>query len=166
MKTIEKTLKDKVQEAVSAVSDPEIPVLSIVDLGIVQHIDVKGTEVVVTMTPTFVGCPAIDYMKNQILEAVNALPEVTKASVIVDLESKWSTDQMTDEAREKLEKFGIAPPSKLEGEELSLEALEKVRCPHCGSADTSLNTPFGSTLCRAISYCYNCKQSFEQFKPI
>ena len=155
---------DEVWRALEQVKDPEIPVLSVVDMGIIIHVDIQNNKCVVTMTPTFVGCPAIDMMKSSILSAINTLGFDT-TEVKVDFETQWTSDRMSDEARHKLEKFGLAPPPVIEGE-LTEEQLNKVRCPHCGSTDTTLRSAFGSTLCRAIRFCYTCKQGFEQFKPV
>lgn len=156
--------KDEILEILKQVKDPEIPVLSVVDMGIVSTIQIENDNVQVSMTPTFVGCPAIDVMKKDIRDAlINA--GIDNPTVLVDLETPWNSDKMTAEAKQKLEKFGIAPPTSADGE-LSLEMLDRVRCPHCHSTDTTLNSPFGSTLCRAIRFCFSCKQGFEQFKPV
>lgn len=154
---------EKIWQALESVQDPEIPVLSVVDMGIITSVELLENKVSITMTPTFVGCPAIDVMKKNILDAVEKAGfEVT---VAVDFETTWTSDRMTSEAKSKLEKFGIAPPVHIDGE-ISEEALNRVRCPHCHSTDTTLNSPFGSTLCRAIRFCFSCKQGFEQFKPL
>ncbi len=157
------TAAQKIWDALEAVKDPEIPVLSVVDMGIITKVEVNGNHANVVMTPTFVGCPAIDVMKKDIASAVENAGFV--ANVTVDFETQWNSNLMSDAAREKLKKFGIAPPSVHEGE-LTEEMLNKVKCPHCGSSDTTLNSPFGSTLCRAIRFCFSCKQGFEQFKPV
>ncbi len=148
----------------NTVKDPEIPVLNIVEMGMITHVQIGDENISITMTPTFVGCPAIQYIKKQICEAVQPLSDLP-VKVIVDLETPWNSDRMTAESKEKLEKFGIAPPPFLE-EELTAEMLDKVRCPHCKSTDTTLRSSFGSTLCRAIRFCFSCKQGFEQFKPV
>ena len=148
----------------NTVKDPEIPVLNIVEMGMITHVQISDENISITMTPTFVGCPAIQYIKKQICEAVQPLSDLP-VKVIVDLETPWNSDRMTAESKEKLEKFGIAPPPVLE-EELTAEMLDKVRCPHCKSTDTTLRSSFGSTLCRAIRFCFSCKQGFEQFKPV
>ncbi len=156
--------------ALEEVKDPEIPVISVVDMGMITNVELRVTDngqqaAMVTMTPTFVGCPAIEVIKQdirgQLLKA--GFDEVT---VNVDFENHWSSDRMKPEAKLKLEKFGLAPPPELKDEELSEEVLNRVRCPHCGSTDTTLRSSFGSTLCRAIRFCFNCKQGFEQFKPV
>jgi ring-1,2-phenylacetyl-CoA epoxidase subunit PaaD len=164
MDTITLTEAD-IWSVLATVKDPEIPVLSLLDMGMITMVECTGSKAFVTMTPTFVGCPAINVMKKDIHDAVKSLgfEEVT---VTADLETTWNSNRMSPEAKEKLEKFGIAPPVAYKDEELSLEMLDRVRCPHCGSTDTTLRSSFGSTLCRAIRFCFSCKQGFEQFKPV
>lgn len=158
-------LSQKIYAALEQVKDPEIPVLSVVDMGIITKVIAENNQsATVHMTPTFVGCPAIDVMKKDIEKAV-LQAGFEQVEVLVDFETRWTSDRMGIEAKQKLEKFGIAPPVHIDGN-ISEEALNKVRCPHCGSTDTTLNAPFGSTLCRAIRFCFSCKQGFEQFKPI
>ena len=147
------------------VKDPEIPVLTLLDMGMITKAESLGTKAIVTMTPTFVGCPAINVMKKDIHDAVKTLG-YDEVVVNVDMETTWDSNRMSPEAKEKLEKFGIAPPVAYKDEELSLEMLDRVRCPHCGSTDTTLRSSFGSTLCRAIRFCFSCRQGFEQFKPV
>lgn len=147
------------------VKDPEIPVLSVLDLGMITSARAGDSRVWVEMTPTFVGCPAIGMLKSQIAEAMQKAG-YSECEVEVNLEQPWTTDRISARGRAALEKFGLAPPPRLEGEELSEEMLDRVRCPHCGSTDTTLRSAFGSTLCRAIRFCFSCKQGFEQFKPV
>lgn len=148
------------------VKDPEIPVLSVVDMGIITAVEIQPASslVLVTMTPTFVGCPAIDLMKKNIVETLASVG--VQAEVKVDFETKWTSDRMTAEAKDKLEKFGLAPPPLTRDEDLTEEQLNNVRCPFCHSTDTTLRSAFGSTLCRAIRFCFTCQQGFEQFKPV
>lgn len=167
METVKKILSEQdVWVALENVKDPEIPVLSVVDMGIITGVKISedGRTVDVTITPTFVGCPAIDVMKKSVFGEVTQLGFET-VQVHVDFETPWSSNKMTEAAKAKLEKFGLAPPPHIESE-LTIEQLNNVRCPHCGSTDTTLRSSFGSTLCRAIRFCFNCKQGFEQFKPI
>lgn len=157
------TTKYDVLHALEAVKDPEIPVISVVDLGIITNVEVQEQVARVTMTPTFVGCPAIDYMRQQIKKKVEELG-FEKVEVIVDREHKWSTNDISEKGKELLKNFKLAPPVKF-SQDAKLEDLMKAPCPHCGSTNTSLNSPFGSTLCRAIHVCNDCKLTFEQFKP-
>lgn len=158
--------KQKIYDLLRQVKDPEIPVLSVVDMGIITAVDINpaSSQVLVTMTPTFVGCPAIDVMKKNIVGELAA--SGFSAEVKVDFETKWTSDRMTTEAKDKLEKFGLAPPPLTSDEDLTEEQLNNVRCPYCHSTDTTLRSAFGSTLCRAIRFCFHCKQGFEQFKPV
>ncbi len=152
--------------ALENVKDPEIPVISVVDMGMITGIEIcDSTSAQITMTPTFVGCPAIDVIKRNIRDEILNLG-FEAVEVKVDFETKWTSDRMKASAKIKLEKFGLAPPAMLNDEELTEEQLDKVRCPHCHSTDTTLRSAFGSTLCRAIRFCFSCKQGFEQFKPI
>lgn len=169
MQAIQHTLTESdIWAVLESVKDPEIPVLSVVDMGIITAVNSQQSTVNskahITMTPTFVGCPAIGVMKKDIYEAVKKMG-FDEVVVVVDMETPWTSDRMKPEAKLKLEKFGIAPPAMME-EDMTAELLDRVRCPHCGSIDTTLRSSFGSTLCRAIRFCFNCRQGFEQFKPI
>lgn len=148
--------------ALHEVKDPEIPVISVADLGIITDVQVKEKTARVTMVPTFIGCPAVDYMRNQIQKRVEELG-FEKVEVIVDREHKWSTNDISEKGNELLRQFRLAPPPNIAGE-YGLENLQ-ASCPHCGSTNTTLNSLFGSTLCRALYLCNDCKLSFEQFKP-
>jgi ring-1,2-phenylacetyl-CoA epoxidase subunit PaaD len=150
--------------ALERVKDPEIPVLSLVDMAMISKVELNNDKCFIYFTPTFVGCPALDMMKRDIKTEVELLGIATE--VVVDMNTTWSSDKMSAEAKTKLEKFGIAPPVTIDDSELTQEALDRVRCPHCHSTDTTLRSAFGSTLCRAIRFCFACKQGFEQFKPI
>lgn len=156
--------RDEVLAALDSVNDPEIPVISVVELGIVADVQVNGDSVRVKLTPTYAGCPAVEVMRREVEDAVRALGvEDVRAALTFD--PPWTSDRITAEGRRKLREFGLAPPGPRSGS-LDLIQIEIVDCPYCGSADTSLDTPFGPTLCRSIHYCRACKQSFEQFKPL
>lgn len=156
--------EQEIWAALERVKDPEIPVLSLVDMAMISKVELANDKCVVYFTPTFVGCPALDMMKRDIKTEVELLGIATE--VMVDMNTTWSSDKMSAEAKTKLEKFGIAPPVTIDDSELTQEALDRVRCPHCHSTDTTLRSAFGSTLCRAIRFCFACKQGFEQFKPV
>lgn len=157
--------KEDVLQWLSQVMDPEIPVVSLLDLGVITDVSVDETgRVQVNMTPTFVGCPAMDYMKQEV-EQVLRDHQVKEFEVIVSFESQWSSNRITEKGRQALKKFGLAPPPKYELIP-DLDILDQVSCPYCDSEDTSLKTPFGPTLCRSLHYCNSCKQAFEQFKPL
>jgi ring-1,2-phenylacetyl-CoA epoxidase subunit PaaD len=169
METISHPLTEAaIWDVLATVKDPEIPVLSLLDMGMITsvtcHLSPVTSRASVTMTPTFIGCPALHVMKKDIYDAVKKLG-YDEVEVIIDMETAWTSDRMAPEAKAKLEAFGIAPPAMME-EDMTAELLDRVRCPHCGSTDTTLRSSFGSTLCRAIRFCFSCKQGFEQFKPI
>jgi ring-1,2-phenylacetyl-CoA epoxidase subunit PaaD len=156
----------RVWEALAEVPDPEIPVISLVDLGVVRDIEVADGRVRVEFTPTFLGCPAVDVMRDRMEEAVRALGGEPQIDVVLD--DSWSTDRITAAGREKLRESGFAPPAPREAAGPTLVQLEShaFRCPYCGSTDTRLENIFGPTPCRSIRYCQSCRQPFEQFKTI
>lgn len=148
--------------ALRDVYDPEIPTLSLVDLGIYRGVAITPEGLTVEITPTFVGCPAIDYMQDQIKEHFATLWPGVPVAVKVTHSRAWTSDQISDEGRRRLKQAGFAPPPK--GNLIRLEPL--VECPYCNSRNTMLDNAFGPTLCRAIYYCKNCRQPFEQFKAV
>ncbi|HLF00434.1 MAG TPA: 1,2-phenylacetyl-CoA epoxidase subunit PaaD [Anaerolineales bacterium] len=155
---------DEIWQALRDVKDPEIPVVSVVEMGIVREVVVEAGRVTVTMTPTFSGCPALHVMKAEIENRVKQLG-AESVEVIVALAPRWTTDWITDEARAKLKAFGLAPPPVHHGD-VNVMFLDTASCPYCGSNDTSIKNTFGPTLCRTIYYCNACQQPFEQFKPV
>ncbi len=156
----------EVWDALAEVEDPEIPVISIVDLGVVRDVRVEGAHVHVEFTPTFLGCPALETMRDRMAETIEALG--AEADVEVVLDDSWSTDRITPAGREKLRAAGFAPPAPREAEAPKLVQLQSAvfRCPYCGSTETKLENIFGPTPCRSIRYCSSCRQPFEQFKTI
>jgi len=147
------------------VKDPEIPVISLVDLGVITNIAINKEHVHVTMTPTFIGCPAIDYMKNDIVDILNK-HGITNNEVTVSLKDSWNSDKLTAKGRKALKEFGLAPPAVHNNVIEDLDILENVECPNCESNNTLLKSPFGPTLCRSLHHCNNCGEAFESFKPI
>lgn len=163
--SVKVTHKEKeIWDALSMVKDPEIPVISVVDMGIITGIHLDDDAVRITMTPTFVGCPAIDYMRKDIQQTVENLG-YERVEVEVDFKTKWSSNLITEKGKAQLKDFGLAPPPRLKGN-VEIENLENVQCPKCGSTNTTLNNPFGPTLCRSVHKCNDCGEAFEQFKPI
>ncbi|MFQ5430751.1 MAG: 1,2-phenylacetyl-CoA epoxidase subunit PaaD [Phycisphaerae bacterium] len=155
----------RVWDALSDVKDPEIPSVSLVELGMVPEVLLDAGRVVVRMLPTFAGCPALDTMREQIEHAVRGAGfEDVRVEVVFD--PPWSTDRITTEGLAKLKAFGLAPPRRCGEAGADERGLKDVACPYCGSTDTALESIFGPTLCRAIHYCNDCRQSFEQFKPV
>ena len=154
-----------VWDALAEIPDPEIPVISVVDLGVVKSVSVDAPRVRIEFTPTFMGCPALDAMRMQMEHAVTALGGEPHVDVLLD--DSWSTDKITPAGREKLRASGFAPPAPREAAPPTLVQLEKgFRCPYCGSTDTKLENLFGPTPCRSVRYCNACRQPFEQFKTI
>jgi ring-1,2-phenylacetyl-CoA epoxidase subunit PaaD len=155
----------EVWEALAEIPDPEIPVISLVDLGVVKDVEIENGTVRVDFTPTFLGCPALEVMQRALEDKIvelGAEPEVT-----VRLDDSWSTDDITAEGREKLRVAGFAPPTPRPAGRLELVQLQRgFRCPYCGSTSTKLENLFGPTPCRSIRYCEDCRQPFEQFKTI
>jgi len=155
-----------VWDALGEIPDPEIPVLSLVDLGVIQSVDVAGGGVHVRFTPTFLGCPALETMRAARAERIAALGAEAEIEVVLD--DSWSTDRITAAGREKLRAAGFAPPAPREATAPKLVQLQSnvFRCPYCGSTETKLENIFGPTPCRSLRYCTSCRQPFEQFKTI
>jgi ring-1,2-phenylacetyl-CoA epoxidase subunit PaaD len=157
---------EQVWAALDEVPDPEIPVISLVELGVVRSVAVDGADVRVEFTPTFLGCPALAYMRGAMEDAVRDLGGEPHVEVVAD--DSWSTDKITPQGREKLREAGFAPPAPRDAAAPKLIQLQSktFRCPYCNSTDTRLDNIFGPTPCRSIRYCESCRQPFEQFKTI
>jgi len=157
---------EQVWDALEEIPDPEIPVISLVELGVIRSVDVREGHVHVEFTPTFLGCPALEAMKRALEEKVSALGGEPEVLVVQD--DSWSTDRITAAGREKLRAAGFAPPAPRDASAPTLVQLQaKVhRCPYCGSTETRLENIFGPTPCRSLRYCDSCRQPFEQFKTI
>jgi ring-1,2-phenylacetyl-CoA epoxidase subunit PaaD len=157
---------EQIWDALEEIPDPEIPVISLVELGVIRSVDVHEGHVHVEFTPTFLGCPALEVMKRALEEKVSALGGEPEVHVIQD--DSWSTDRITPKGREKLRAAGFAPPAPREASEPTLVQLQAMvhRCPYCGSTETRLENIFGPTPCRSLRYCDSCRQPFEQFKTI
>jgi ring-1,2-phenylacetyl-CoA epoxidase subunit PaaD len=146
------------------VKDPEVPVLSVVDLGVVRTVSVRDDAVDITITPTYSGCPAMDVISMDI--RLKLLEKGLKnIRVQQSLSPAWTTDWMSEAGRQKLKAFGIAPPNpKQQYCTTEMFAEEAVQCPHCGSYHTRLVSQFGSTACKAMYQCSDCKEAFDYFK--
>jgi ring-1,2-phenylacetyl-CoA epoxidase subunit PaaD len=163
--------------ALDEIPDPEIPAISVVELGVIGGFAFEpaaggGERLTVDLLPTFVGCPAIDVMREQVGERLRGLQLADEVEVEVSFAVPWTSDRISPEGREKLRASGFAPPTLIgigtpsvpEGHLLNMVSV--ATCPYCGSRNTTLENPFGPTLCRAIYHCANCRQPFEQFKAV
>ena len=153
------TIEAAVGEAIGRVKDPEIPVITISDLGVIERVAADGDGgIEITLLPTFVGCPALDVIRTDVERAAQDAAPGATITVRFTLSEPWTTDRITGAGREALRSFGIAPP------EPHLLQIT-VPCPNCGSRDTVLESAFGPTACRTIRYCNACRNPFEGFKP-
>jgi ring-1,2-phenylacetyl-CoA epoxidase subunit PaaD len=156
----------QVWEWLEEVKDPEIPAVSLVQLGVIDRVSVLADGTVeVDMIPTFTGCPAIDFMRLNAQECLYG-HGVRRAEVKILKTAAWSSERITEAGRKKLLEFGLSPPPRFTPEADPVLNPEPAECPHCGSFNTQLRTPFGPTLCRAIHSCHSCGETFEQFKPL
>ena len=149
------------------VMDPEVPVISVVELGIVRDVAIEGAHVTVTVTPTYSGCPALQVIEDDIRSALVA-EGINDVKIEMVYAPAWTTDWIGPEAREKLRVFGIAPPGPAEvGGLITLTRRRAVpKCPRCGSSNTELQSEFGSTACKALHVCRGCGEVFDEFKAI
>lgn len=161
-------------DVLSTVLDPEVPALSLRDLGIVRDVCVDGSELEIVLTPTYSGCPATEVIEHSVLEAIDAAG-LGPSHVKLQRAPAWTTDWISEEGRRKLREYGIAPPGPVAaGGAVPIqfvgrrkrEATAPVPCPHCGSVHTERLSAFGSTACKALYRCLSCREPFEHFKPI
>lgn len=153
-----------IRQALESVTDPELPIINVVELGIIADVRVGEDGAEVDMTPTFAGCPALHVMREDIRAAVAATGE-DHVTVNVVFDPPWTTERMTEGCREKLKAFGLAPPGRSCGQ-TQMPDLTVTPCPYCDSTETDLESIFGPTLCRSMHYCRSCQQSFEHFKTV
>ena len=163
-----RTPQQRAWDIAATVVDPEIPVLTIADLGILRNVDVQGSTVTVTITPTYSGCPAMDAIGDDLR---TAFENAGYASVHINLvlSPAWTTDWMTESGKAKLQQYGIAPPtgsSKAGGHSGPVRLSLAVKCPQCSSLNTKELTRFGSTSCKALFVCQDCKEPFDYFKVL
>lgn len=161
--------REEVLDLLTAVKDPELPVVDIVELGIVRDVAIDGDTVRVEVTPTYSGCPAMQMIEHDIIETLEA-HGFAKATVKYVFSPAWTTDWISDTTKQKLREYGIAPPAGM-AESEGMEQLVTIRrsrptveCPYCGSANTEEKSEFGSTACKAIHFCKSCQQPFDYFK--
>lgn len=158
-------LKDEqhIWELLRQVSDPEIPVLTLEDLGVIRGIKVEGKKIKVDLTPTYTGCPAMDTMAEDVRKVL--VENGYEPEVKLILSPAWTTDWLSEDGKRKMEAYGIAPPLEPLADKLALlQEVPVVRCTHCGSTHTKLISQFGSTACKALFQCLDCKEPFDYFK--
>jgi ring-1,2-phenylacetyl-CoA epoxidase subunit PaaD len=154
-----------VMAALDEIADPEIPTVSIVELGMIGGIDVEPDRLRVELLPTFVGCPALEVIRDAVAERLHAFGR--RVEVVTSFATPWTSDRISAAGREKLRRSGFAPPPHLAADRaLPMLGEAPVRCPYCGSARTTLENVFGPTQCRSIRHCADCRQPFEAFKPV
>jgi len=157
--------KEKIWKLLEEVYDPEVPVLSVIDLGIVRDVRINDDEIEIVITPTYSGCPAMDVITMSI-KMILLETGYKKIKITSVLSPAWTTDWMSEHGKEKLKAFGIAPPTTKQQvchTELFHEG-EAIQCPHCNSYNTKLVSQFGSTACKALYVCENCREPFDYFK--
>lgn len=156
------SLKKEIVRALRGVKDPEIPSISIVDLGMLHSVTVPDGDVHIDLLPTFSGCPALDIIEEDVVNAVRQVDGVKKVEVTFIFDPPWTTDRITPQGREALKEYGISPPPA------NHEPGEpwKIDCPYCGSPYTTMENIFGPTACRSLLYCNHCKNPFEAMKPV
>lgn len=160
-------LAQEIRIALAGVADPEIPAVSVLDMGMIASVTVEDGAAHVVVLPTFTGCPAVPLIRRDVAGATGSVPGVRSVSVETTFDPPWTSDRITSEGKRKLEEFGLAPPSG-EGPVLiaDIGLPRQARCPFCGSIKTRNENPFGPTPCRALYYCESCRNPFEQFKPV
>ncbi len=151
--------KEEIWDLLKEITDPEIPVLNIVEMGIARGVEINDDKVTVKITPTYSGCPAMYAIENEIRLKL-ADEGIENFTVKKDFSEPWTTDWMTEEAKQKLNEYGIAPPGRTGNDN------SKTKCPYCNSVNTKLQSEFGSTACKAQHYCNDCDEPFEHFKCI
>lgn len=162
MQSTVNSLEAQVLETLRNVKDPEIDTVSIIDLGMVEKITLEDGVADIKILPTFIGCPALNIIKNNIENAVKSLEGIDKVNVDFIYTPPWTSDRVSEKGREGLRAFGIAPPPNF----LESDGSWHVDCPYCGSTYVTLENIFGPTACRSILYCKSCKNPFEAMKPI
>jgi ring-1,2-phenylacetyl-CoA epoxidase subunit PaaD len=161
------SLEVAIWDALAGVADPEIPAVSVVDMGMIREISTNGEAARVVVLPTFTGCPAIAEIISDVKVAVADVEGVASVDVDTSFDPPWTADRITEDGRRKLTEFGLAPPTGNAPVLITEIGLPKAaKCPFCGSTDTRNENPFGPTPCRALYYCSACRNPFEQFKPV
>jgi len=158
---------DKIWNLLEEIPDPEIPVLTIHDLGIVRKIDEINNEIIVTITPTYSGCPAMNQFEADIVTTLNKYG-YDKVSIVTTYDPPWTTDWLSEEAKKKLQDYGIAPPEQKTTDKnaLLVDDRKSVTCPQCKSTNSKMISQFGSTACKSLYQCNDCMEPFDYFKCI
>ncbi len=154
--------KENIFTLLSVIPDPEIPVINIADLGILRSVEINEGKVTVIITPTYSGCPAMRVIEKEIKDILRE-NGIENAEVKTTYSPVWTTDWLSEDAKERLRKYGIAPPGKLNVKN-SISGDRKVECPRCGSTDVEMVSLFGSTACKALYKCKKCMEPFDLFK--
>ena len=160
---VKENIEQKLIPILDQISDPEIPVLSIMEMGVIRSAVVSNNEATIKITPTYSGCPAMDVIGDDIKAALDA--EGYNCTIDLVLSPAWTTDWITEKGRQALEAYGIAPPLEADADkEVLLEGKRIVKCTNCGSKNTKLVSQFGSTACKALFKCDDCQEPFDYFK--
>lgn len=159
--------KVEIEKILQSIPDPEIPVINIQELGILRNVEVTDEKVIITITPTYSGCPAMGLIEQEIKKALTSI-NIHQYEVKSVLSPAWTTDWITDEAKKKLEEYGIAPPEKSSPNKNLLDPFKpkNIRCPKCKSQHVKMVSQFGSTACKAHYTCKDCLEPFDYFKCI
>jgi len=167
MNYVDRYSEDEIWNILSKIPDPEIPVITITELGVLRKVEVTAEKIIITVTPTYSGCPAMDLFKDEILKELSN-HGISRVEIDMVYSPAWTTDWINEEAREKLRAYGIAPPIKGTEDKGMLFATgtKKVPCPRCKSENTQLKSQFGSTACKALYTCLDCLEPFDYFKCI
>lgn len=165
-------VEQRIWDELALISDPEIPAISLVDLGVIGSVSADERRARVEILPTFVGCPAVEIMRAQVRDRIEALGIAGDVEVDISFDPPWTSERISARGRERLRSSGFAPPvagsraASAGGVLEELAVLPVAECPYCGSRRTTLENPFGPTLCRAIYHCADCNQPFEQMKRV
>jgi ring-1,2-phenylacetyl-CoA epoxidase subunit PaaD len=165
-RVLQEQIEAAVWEALAGVADPEIPVVSVVEMGMIERVQIDESRVKVVVLPTFTGCPAIAIIQEDVTKAALAVDGVTAVEVETSFDPPWTSDRITHAGRDKLRGFGLAPPGAAPVLITQIGLPRVATCPFCGSTDTHSESPFGPTPCRASYYCSACRNPFEQFKQV
>lgn len=160
-----KPTHDNIWQWLSEIPDPDIPVISITELGLVRSIEIQDEKVIVTITPSYSGCPAMQLFKENIVSVLKS-KDAGEVEIKTIYSPPWTTDWISEPAKQKMKQHGIAPPENSSENltELFCQSIKKITCPWCNSNDTKLKSQFGSTPCKALWFCNSCQQPFEYFK--